>query len=87
MDKFNQRRYARVLLSLNILHPATRLGKLNEMGLEIWSPSQPNKYGGVDSVNRVKEAAHIALDPVDFVPIAKKRRTSHLLIHMFQLTE
>jgi hypothetical protein len=49
MDKFNQRRYARVLLSLNLIHPATRLGKLNEMGLEIWSPSQPNKYGGVDS--------------------------------------
>lgn len=41
-------RYARVLLSLNLIHPATRLGKLNEMGLEIWSPSQPNKYGGVD---------------------------------------
>jgi hypothetical protein len=26
MDKFNQRRYARVLLSLNLIHPATRLG-------------------------------------------------------------
>jgi hypothetical protein len=33
----------------------------------------------VDSVNRVQEATHIALDPIDFVPIANNIRSNHLI--------